>query len=89
MLEMAIILTEYDPMYEEIAFKFVQHFMWIAYAMDPRGQHPDDMWDEQEGFFYDLRRLPDGQTMRPRPRHGSRRHSPHRRALTKYCRTGK
>jgi hypothetical protein len=64
MLEMAIILTEYDPMYEEIAFRFVQHFMWIAYAMDRRGEHPDEMWDEQDGFFYDLLRLPDGQTMR-------------------------
>ncbi|NVH71781.1 glucosidase [Paraburkholderia sp. JPY432] len=64
MLEMAIILTEYDPMYEEIAFRFVQHFMWIAYAMDRRGEHPDDMWDEHDGFFYDLLRLPDGQTMR-------------------------
>jgi hypothetical protein len=39
MLEMALILTEYDPIYEEIAFKFVQHFMWIAYAMDRRGEH--------------------------------------------------
>jgi hypothetical protein len=64
MLEMAIILTEYDPMYEEIAFKFVQHFMWIAYAMDRRGEHPDEMWDEQDGFFYDLLCLPDGQTTR-------------------------
>ena len=34
MLEMALLLTEYDPVYEEIAFKFVQHFMWISYAMD-------------------------------------------------------
>ncbi len=64
MLEMALILTEYDPMYEEIAFKFLQHFMWIAYAMDRLGEHHDEMWDEQDGFFYDLLRLPDGQAMR-------------------------
>jgi hypothetical protein len=64
MLEMAVILAEYDPMYEEIAFRFVQHFMWIAYAMDRRGEHADEMWDEQDGFFYDLLRLPDGRTMR-------------------------
>ena len=51
MLEMALILCEYDPMYEEIAFKFVQHFMWIAYAMDRLGEHHDEMWDEQDGFF--------------------------------------
>ncbi len=64
MVEMALILCEYDPMYEEIAFKFVQHFMWIAYAMDRQGEHHDEMWDEQDGFFYDLLRLPDGQAMR-------------------------
>src|SRR5258705_13175567 len=60
----ALILCEYDPMYEKIAFKFVQHFMWITYAMDRQGQHHDEMWDEQDGFFYDLLRLPDGQAMR-------------------------
>jgi len=64
MLEMALILCEYDPMYEEIAFKFVQHFMWIAYAMDRLGERHDEMWDEQDGFFYDLLRLPDGQAIR-------------------------
>jgi hypothetical protein len=64
MLEIAIILAEHDPIYEEIAFKFVQHFMWIAYAMDRQGEHQDEMWDEEDGFFYDLLRLPDGQTKR-------------------------
>ena len=62
--EMALILAEYDSMYEEVAFKFLQHFMWIAYAMDRIGEHHDEMWDEQDGFFYDLLRLPDGQAMR-------------------------
>ncbi len=64
MVEMALELCEYDPMYEEITFKFIQHFMWIAYAMDRIGEHHDEMWDEQDGFFYDLLRLPDGQAMR-------------------------
>ena len=64
MLEMAIVLSEYDPMYEEVAFKFIQHFMWISYAMDRIGDNKDEMWDEQDGFFYDLLRLPDGQAMR-------------------------
>ena len=64
MLEIALILTEYDPMYEEIAYKFVEHFTWISYAMDRIGEHNDEMWDEQDGFFYDLLRLPDGQAMR-------------------------
>ena len=48
-------------MYEEVAFKFVQHFMWISYAMDRIGDCHDEMWDEQDGFFYDVLRLPDGQ----------------------------
>ena len=64
MLEMSLILADDDPMYEEVAFKFVQHFMWIAYAMDRIGDNKDEMWDEQDGFFYDLLRLPDGQAMR-------------------------
>ena len=52
-------------MYEEVAFKFVQHFMWIAYAMDRVGEHHDEMWDEEDGFFYDVLRLPDGQAHAP------------------------
>lgn len=64
MLEMALILQEYDPIYEDIAYKFIEHFIWISYAMDRIGEHHDEMWDEQDGFFYDLLRLPDGQAMR-------------------------
>ncbi len=64
MLEMALILCDYDPMYEDVAFKFLQHFMWIAYAMDRIGAHHDNMWDEQDGFFYDVLRLPGGNAMR-------------------------
>jgi hypothetical protein len=64
MLEMALILSEHDSMYEEVAFKFLQHFMWISYAMDRVGDHHDEMWDEEDGFFYDLLRLPDGQAIR-------------------------
>jgi hypothetical protein len=64
MLEMSLILAEHDPMYEEIAFKFVQHFMWISYAMDRMGVNHDEMWDEEDGFFYDLLRLPGGEATR-------------------------
>ena len=46
MLEIALILTEYDPMYEEIAFRFLEHFIWIAYAMDRIGDNHDEMWDD-------------------------------------------
>ena len=64
MLEIALILAEHDPVYEEIAYKFVEHYCWIAYAMDRIGENQDEMWDEQDGFFYDLLRLPDGKGMR-------------------------
>src|SRR4029079_9523597 len=64
MLEMALILCDYDPMHEEIAFKFIQHFMWIAYAMDRIGDNHDEMWDQQDGFFYDVLRLPNGEAKR-------------------------
>jgi hypothetical protein len=64
MLEMSLILCEYDSIYEEFAFKFAQHFMWIAYAMDRIGDNRDEMWDEEDGFYYDLLRLPDGQAQR-------------------------
>jgi hypothetical protein len=64
MLEMALILCDYDAIYEEVAYKFVQHFMWISYAMDRIGEHHDEMWDEQDGFFYDVLRLPDGHATR-------------------------
>jgi len=64
MLEIALILTEYDPMYEDIAFRFLEHFLWITYAMDRIGEHHDEMWDTQDGFFYDLLHFPDGGAMR-------------------------
>ena len=64
MLEIALILCEYDDMYEEVAFKFVSHYARIAYAMDRAGEHHDEMWDEEDGFFYDLLKLPDGHATR-------------------------
>jgi hypothetical protein len=68
MMEMALILCEYDPLYEEVTFKFIQHFAWIAYAMDRIGGEQENIWDEQDGFFYDVLRLPDGQATRMRLR---------------------
>jgi len=60
MLELAISLTEDDPDYGDFVLKFVEHFFWIAAAVDPVGTHPDEMWDEEDGFFYDVLRHPDG-----------------------------
>jgi len=64
MVEIALILAEHDPVYEEIAFKFLEQFLWISYAMDRIGEHHDEMWDGKDGFFYDLLHLPNGDAMR-------------------------
>ena len=64
MLEIALILTETDPMYEAIAFRFLEHFLWISYAMDRIGVNHDEMWDSQDGFFYDLLHMPNGKAVR-------------------------
>lgn len=62
MLELAFELTDHDPTYEDMATKFVEHFAYIGAAMNRPGQ--DGMWDEEDGFYYDLLRLPDGSATR-------------------------
>ncbi|MEO8615275.1 MAG: glucosidase [Luteolibacter sp.] len=62
MLEIAIELTAHDPIYEDMVSKFVEHFVYIAAAMNKTGQ--EGMWDEEDGFYYDLLRLPDGSATR-------------------------
>jgi hypothetical protein len=64
MLQIALELAVNDPGYESMAIKFFEHFFWIAAAMDRIGERQDEMWDEEDGFFYDVLRLPDGQAMR-------------------------
>ena len=64
MLEIALILTDYDSIYEDIAFRFLEHFLWITYAMDRMGTNHDEMWDTEDGFFYDLLHLPNGEATR-------------------------
>ena len=64
MLEMALVLADHDPAYEELAFKFLENFIWISYAMDRVGGRADDMWDDEDGFYYDVLRLPDGEAFR-------------------------
>ena len=66
MLELAIELAVRDPTYEDMAVKFAEHFIYIAAGMNKPGQ--DGMWDEEDGFYYDLLRLPDGSAQRLRVR---------------------
>lgn len=62
MLELAIEIAAEDPNYEEMVFKFTEHFYFIALAMNQSGN--DGMWDEEDGFYYDLLRMPDGSGQR-------------------------
>jgi hypothetical protein len=55
LLEIALVLAEQDRSYEDLATKFFEHFAYIADAMREMG-----LWDEQDGFFYDVLRFPDG-----------------------------
>jgi len=68
MLQITLELAAHDPVYEGMIGKFVEHFFRIASSMDRVGDHQDEMWDEEDGFFYDLLRLPDGNAMRLRVR---------------------
>jgi hypothetical protein len=62
MAEIAVELAANDPSYEDMVLKFTEHFLYIAAAMNKPGQ--DGMWDEEDGFYYDLLRLPDGSATR-------------------------
>ena len=52
----------HDRSYEDMVVKFVEHFVYIANAINRPGQ--DGLWDEEDGFYYDLLRLPDGSARR-------------------------
>ena len=62
MAELAVELAAHDPIYDEMAAKFSEHFLWIAAAINRPGA--DGMWDEEDGFYYDILRLPDGSATR-------------------------
>jgi Mannosylglycerate hydrolase MGH1-like glycoside hydrolase domain len=60
MLAMAIELAMEDPVYEDIASKFWEHFLYIAHAMGSRGDASLRLWDDDDGFFYDVLHTRDG-----------------------------
>jgi len=64
MLRIAVELALHEPLYEEFAEKFFEHTIQIAGAMDRIGINRDDMWDEEDGFYYDVLRFPDGSATR-------------------------
>jgi hypothetical protein len=60
LLAIALELAREDPAYEDVASKFWEHFIYIAHAMSHRGRDGVGLWDEGDGFFYDVLKLPDG-----------------------------
>ena len=64
MLQIAVELALHDPLYEDFVVKFFEHTMWISGAMDRIGTDQDELWDEEDGFFYDVLQFPDGTATR-------------------------
>jgi mannosylglycerate hydrolase MGH1-like protein len=62
MAELAVELVPHDSTYEDMVTKFIEHFLYIAAGMNKPG--PEGMWDEEDGFYYDILRLPDGSAQR-------------------------
>jgi len=63
LLAIAMELAKEDPSYEDVASKFWEHFLHIARAMNNRGEEDIRLWDEQDGFFYDVLHLPAGKPL--------------------------
>jgi hypothetical protein len=64
MLQIALELVEQNESYDDLVLKFVEHYLWISASMDRLGNLGDELWDEEDGFFYDVLRLPDGEAVR-------------------------
>jgi hypothetical protein len=60
MLAIALELARENVAYENVASKFFEHFVHIAEAMNERGQHGVELWDDKDGFYYDVLHLPNG-----------------------------
>ncbi len=59
MLEIALELATHDRAYEDVASKFFEHFMYVATAMNSYGDDGVELWDDEDGFYYDVLRRPD------------------------------
>ena len=86
MLEIALVLGERrSPAYEDMCTKFLEHFAYIATAIDDRG-----LWDDDDGFYYDVLRIGDERIPLPRPLRGRpvaavRGHDPRARGRWQRC----
>jgi len=60
MLAIALELAKDDPAYEDVASKFFEHFVYIARAINDIGRNGRSLWDDVDGFYYDVLHLPNG-----------------------------
>lgn len=58
MMRIALELARTNPVYQDMATKFFEHFLYIAYAMAGLGENNNDLWDEEDEFFYDVLKRP-------------------------------
>ena len=68
LLEMALEIAQHDDTYEDVATKFLEHFIYIAESINYIGDDHVGLWDEQDQFYYDVLHLPDGQFRRMKVR---------------------
>jgi hypothetical protein len=61
MLEIALELAQTNKAYEDLATKFFEHFTYIASSLNQISKDFPGAWDEEEGFFYDVLKMPDGE----------------------------
>ena len=60
LMAIAMELAAQDPAYEDVASKFWEHFIYIAHAMNNLGHNGMGLWNEEDGFFYDVLKFPNG-----------------------------
>jgi hypothetical protein len=68
LMRMALELAKTNPVYQEMASKFFEHFLYIAHAMTLGGGGQFNLWDEQDQFYYDVLHMPDDSRERLRIR---------------------
>jgi len=68
LMRMALELAQHNPVYQDVATKFFEHFLYIAAAMNDVGGNGIELWDAEDEFFYDVLHTPDGGTQRMKVR---------------------
>ncbi|MFC6269339.1 MGH1-like glycoside hydrolase domain-containing protein [Frigoriflavimonas asaccharolytica] len=63
MMRIAMELAQYNVVYEDMAIKFFEHYLYIAEAMENLGDDQESLWNEEDGFFYDVLQLSDGKSV--------------------------